>query len=82
MIRSVIGYHERQGYHMLTASSFTVWFWVMFVLGAYFLPTIIAGIRKVPNLGSVLVVNFFLGWTFIAWVVALAMAARSVPAQS
>ena len=25
------------------------------------------------------VVNLFLGWTFIGWVVALAMAARSVP---
>jgi hypothetical protein len=31
----------------------------------------------VPNLGSVAVINTFLGWTFIGWVVALAMAARS-----
>jgi hypothetical protein len=27
----------------------------------------------------VIVVNVFLGWTLIGWVVALAMAARSVP---
>lgn len=43
----------------------------------YFLPSIIAASRKVPNVGSVVVINFFLGWTFIGWVVALAMAARS-----
>ena len=43
----------------------------------YFIPTIIAGIRHVPNTGSVVVINIFLGWTFIGWVVALAMAMRS-----
>lgn len=47
----------------------------------YFLPTFIAAARKVPNLGSVAVINIFLGWTFIGWVVALAMSARSAPAQ-
>lgn len=41
----------------------------------YFLPSIIA--RKKPNNGSVLVVNLFLGWTLIGWVVALAMAANN-----
>jgi hypothetical protein len=45
----------------------------------YFLPTIIAVARSVPNTGSVAVINVFLGWTFIGWVVALAMAARSRP---
>jgi len=45
----------------------------------YFLPTIVATARKVPNVGSVFVINLFLGWTFIGWVVALAMAARSRP---
>jgi len=49
------------------------------VLAAYFLPTIVAHARKVPNLGSVAVINTFLGWTLIGWVVALAMAARSSP---
>jgi hypothetical protein len=48
----------------------------------YFLPTLIAFLCKVPNRGSVAVINIFLGWTFIGWVVALAMAARSVPAQT
>ena len=53
---------------------------VAFVL--YFLPSLVAAIRKVPNLGSVVVINFFLGWTFVGWVVALAMAVRTVPART
>jgi cytochrome c biogenesis protein CcdA len=53
---------------------------VLVGLGLYFLPTIIAVNRKVPNVGSIVVLNVFLGWTFIGWVVALAMAARSRPA--
>ena len=44
----------------------------------YFLPTIVAVVRKVTNVGSVFVVNFFLGWTLVGWVVALAMASKSV----
>lgn len=47
--------------------------------GLYFIPLIVASIRKVPNVGSVGVLNFFLGWTLIGWVVALSMAARSAP---
>lgn len=45
--------------------------------GAYFLPLIVAAFRHVPNIGSVTVINTLLGWTFIGWVVALAMACRS-----
>jgi len=44
----------------------------------YFLPTIIGLIRRVRNLGSLIVVNIFLGWTLIGWVVALAMSMRTV----
>lgn len=40
----------------------------------YFVPTIIAAYRDIPNLGPVVVINFFLGWTFVGWVAALAMA--------
>jgi hypothetical protein len=47
------------------------------VLCLYFLPTIIALARKVRNQGSVVVINLFLGWTLIGWVVALAMAFRT-----
>ena len=40
----------------------------------YFVPTIVAIYRETPNKGSTIVVNLFLGWTVIGWVVALAMA--------
>jgi hypothetical protein len=50
------------------------------VVGAlYFIPLIVAMVRHVPNVGSVAVINIFLGWTIIGWVVALAMAVRSHP---
>jgi hypothetical protein len=48
-----------------------------FLVGAavlYFLPAVIA--RNKPNSSSVFVINLFLGWTLIGWVVALAMAVR------
>jgi hypothetical protein len=49
------------------------------VIGLYLIPTIVAVIRKVPNVGSVVVINLLLGWSLIGWVVALAMAVRTVP---
>lgn len=49
------------------------------ILVLYFVPTLIAWARHVPNLGSVVVIDVFLGWTLIGWVVALAMAVRTVP---
>lgn len=52
------------------------------LVALYFLPTFIAWERKVPNVGSIAVINTFLGWTLVGWVIALAMAARSVSASS
>src|SRR6266568_2378630 len=43
----------------------------------YVLPVIIGCIRRVPDLGSVIVINILLGWTLVGWVVALALALRS-----
>jgi T4 superinfection immunity protein len=43
----------------------------------YFTPLIIAAVRHVPHVGSVGVINAFLGWTLVGWVAALAMACRS-----
>lgn len=40
----------------------------------YFIPSIVAISRGMHNKGSIIVVNVFLGWTLIGWVVALAMA--------
>jgi hypothetical protein len=43
------------------------------------LPWIGAANRRNPNAGAVTVINILLGWSVIGWVVALAMACRSVP---
>ena len=42
------------------------------------LPVLIGCARHVPDIGAVAVIDILLGWTFIGWVVALAMALRSV----
>jgi hypothetical protein len=54
---------------------------ILGVAALYFAPTIVAFSRKAPNRGSVLVLNLFLGWSFVGWVIALAMAARSRPSH-
>ena len=40
----------------------------------YFIPTIIAFRRKHINKISILIINLFLGWSLIGWVIALAWA--------
>lgn len=57
---------------MDTFGSSSIW-----VVGLYFLPSIIAILKKTKNYGSVIVVNLFLGWTIIGWIVALAMSVRT-----
>lgn len=49
------------------------------LLVLYIVPSIVAYFRGVPNVWSIIVINLFLGWTLIGWVIALAMAARTVP---
>jgi len=43
----------------------------------YFLPTIVALSRKRHNRGAIFVLNLFLGWTFLGWVVSLVWAVSS-----
>ena len=50
---------------------------VLAIILAYFIPTIVALIRGKKNKGSIIVVNVFLGWSVIGWVVALAWACGS-----
>ena len=45
----------------------------------YFLPTIVAACRRNDNVLAVFLVNFFLGWTGIGWIVALVMSLRHSP---
>ena len=50
---------------------------IFFLIGAafYFIPAFVAYGRHNTNAGAVLVIDIFLGWTLIGWIVALAMAA-------
>lgn len=47
----------------------------------YLIPGLTARARKVPNVGSVWVVNVLAGWTVIGWIVAMAMAMRDPQPQ-
>jgi nucleoside permease NupC len=55
----------------------------LFLVGVYMVPTIVALARndgqakRVPNIGPLVVINVLLGWTFVGWVVALAMACQA-----
>ena len=40
----------------------------------YFLPTIMAYWSRLKRRGGILVINLFLGWTLIGWILALAWA--------
>lgn len=48
----------------------------------YFLPAIVAATRKKRSAGAIFALNFFLGWTFIGWVVALVWALSADPPQA
>ena len=43
----------------------------------YLLPTIVALLRRADNLGAVLTINLFTGWTIVGWITAMASACTS-----
>jgi hypothetical protein len=51
---------------------------LLVLVGLYFLPSVIAFARHQQE-GMVFVLNFFLGWTLVGWVVALAISAGRSP---
>jgi hypothetical protein len=55
---------------------------LLVAVAAYFLPALVAGLRGVPDKGSVFVINLFLGWTVLGWVCSLAMACRSAASST
>lgn len=62
---------------MVASASGTPAIGLLLLLGLYFTPTIVAIVRRVDHQGSVAVINIFLGWTLVGWVVSLAMACRT-----
>ena len=47
---------------------------VTVVLISYFIPTIIALIRKHRDVMAIFVLNLFLGWSLIGWIISLVWA--------
>ncbi len=52
------------------------------LIAVHFLPTIVAVVRHHPKTLAIVLINIFLGWTVIGWVVALIWAFVSQPATS
>jgi Superinfection immunity protein len=52
---------------------------LIFGIGLYFLPAILAAVRHTHNAAGILLLNLFFGWTCIGWFVALIMALTSQP---
>ena len=42
----------------------------------YFLPTIVALVRSKRDTGAIFVLNLFLGWTMIGWIISLVWALK------
>ncbi len=62
--------------HLITAIALTS---VAAVVAAlYLLPVLIAWARRVSGLAPIAVIDVFLGWTFVGWVIALVLALRPV----
>lgn len=60
---------------MFLSFFFFPFFGLGFVL--YFLPTIIAAIKSKRDTVAILLLNLFLGWSVIGWIVALVWAAKN-----
>lgn len=61
-------------FNLITEDGVTAFFIslaVVFVLWIYFIPAWIAEIRNNPSTTAIFVVNLFLGWSLIGWVIAL-----------
>ncbi len=52
---------------------------VLFLM--YWLPTIVAIVRRTPSALGVAALNFFLGWTVVGWIIALVIALAAYPAE-
>lgn len=54
-------------------------YFILLIIGiVYFLPIMIASTRKHHNVVSISIVNVFLGWTMLGWVICLAWAFSQV----
>jgi hypothetical protein len=70
----------------MDSNAFWIIFWISLTalvsFTAYFAPSIVAALRHKSNLGGIVIVNLFLGWTIIGWGVALVMACNPEPLRA
>ncbi|AGG58308.1 hypothetical protein VPDG_00147 [Vibrio phage henriette 12B8] len=66
---SVIGFGYLAEKISLAGSYSTLY--VMACIALYFLPAIVALVRNHKNCVAIIILNVFLGWTFLGWVVSL-----------
>jgi len=53
---------------------------ILLMIGLYFLPGLVATMRDQRNANAIFVLNLFLGWTVLGWVIALVWACMDQPA--
>jgi hypothetical protein len=76
----VLGYGKGGGSMVLSTIFFHFFFGLPFLM--YFLPSIIALARSKRDLLAIFLLNLFLGWSIIGWIVALVWTAKNdVPAM-
>ncbi|HEY0266717.1 MAG TPA: superinfection immunity protein [Rhizomicrobium sp.] len=52
---------------------------LLFLFAMYWLPTLIAIVRRAPSALGIAALNFFLGWTVVGWIMALVWALAASP---
>lgn len=65
------------GFIMLLAILFFCAVWLFISLAIYFVPVVVAYIRKHNNIVPITILTVFLGWTFFGWLAALLWALNS-----
>ena len=59
-------------FFLLSMPSGSEWLWlVVLILPLYFLPAIIGFRRQHKNATAIFLLNLFLGWSFLGWIVSL-----------
>jgi len=64
---------------MMALESFFLFPFFGFGFVLYFLPAIIAAVRGKRDTLAIFLLNLFLGWTFVGWIVALVWAVKADP---
>lgn len=48
------------------------------LIGLYFVPSFVAHVRDHHNINAIVLLNFFLGWTVLGWIISLVWAATAI----